>query len=565
MLTNEELADELRILADLMTIGGDDDVYRIRRYSRLADAIDALAEPISAMYAEGRLTDMKGVGDSTAKLIEEYLATGSSKRREKLEETTPITVLDLLELPGIGPKTAQRLFQDLHIKSIDELEAGLDAGTVQGMKGITAKTEEKLRAGIARIRRRNVERPLQEVLRLSEQIGEALNLASDVTAVAVAGAARRGVETPRRIQVVAATENIGQAAVVLDKIGLGDGTPTREVRGEFGGGFPIRASLTPSAYFGVTWLRQTADADHVAALSERAAERGLPPLDDDEGWRRLDEEEIYAKLGLPLIVPELREGTTAIDRADAGALPTLIRIDDYNADLHVHTHASDGLNTIEEMTQAAQARGYGCLAICDHSRSSGQAGGLSAERLLEQIEQVRVVNDGMDSDFTLLAGSEVDILRDGKLDYPDDILAQLDWVVASVHSNFNLSEAEQTERFCRAMENPHVRVIGHATGRLLSRRDPYPLNIPALIEKAVETGVALELNAAPDRLDLNAEYCAMAREAHVPISINTDAHRRETLDTIRYGLATARRAWLEPKHVVNTWSAEEIQGFRAPS
>ncbi len=564
MMTNEELADELRILADLMMIGGDD-VYRIRRYARLADTVEALPEPVDAIYAEGRLTDLKGVGDSTAKLIEEYLATGTSDRRKKLEETTPITVLDLLALPGVGPKTAQRLFQDLNITSIDELEAGLDAGTVQGMKGITAKSEDKLRAGIARIRRRNVERPLQEVQRLSEQIGEALNLAPDVTAIAVAGGARRGVETPRRIEVVAATENIGQAAVTLGKLGLGDGSPAREVRGEFGGGFPIRASLTPSAYFGVTWLRRTADMAHTEALNARAAERGLKPLDDEDAWKHLDEEDIYAKLGLPLIVPELREGAAAIDRADAGALPTLLRVDDYNADLHAHTVASDGANSIQEMAEAARARGYGCLAICDHSRSSGQAGGLSVERLLEQIEQVREVDDLMGSDFTVLAGSEVDILKDGKLDYSDDILAQLDWVVASVHSHFTLSEAAQTERFQKAMENPYVRVIGHATGRLLSRRDPYPLDIPALIQTALETGVALELNSAPDRLDLNAEYCAMAREAGVPISINTDAHRRESFESIRYGLATARRAWLEPKHVVNAWSVEDIRAFRAPA
>ena len=563
MLTNEELADELRILVDLMTIGGDD-IYRIRRYSRLADAVDDLSEPIGLVYAEGRLTDLKGVGESTAGLIEEYLTTGTSERRAKLEETTPITVLDLLELPGIGPKTAQRLFHELHIKSIDELEAGLDAGTVQGMKGITSKTEDKLRRGIARIRRRNVERPLQEVQRLSEQICEALNLAPEVTAVAVAGAARRGVDMPHRIQVVAATDNIGHAAVVLSKIGLGDGSPAREVRGEFGGGFPILASLAPSPYFGVTWLRETADVDHLAALNARAAERGLAPLDDDEAWKHLDEEGIYGKLGLPLIVPELREGSEAVDRADAGSLPTLIRVDDYKADLHVHTHASDGANTIEEMAEAARARGYGCLAICDHSRSSGQAGGLSVERLLEQIDQVRAANDRM-ADFTILAGSEVDILRNGKLDFPDDVLARLDWIVASVHSNFNLSAEEQTERFFAAMENPYVRVIGHPTGRLLSRRDPYPLDIPALIDKAVETGVALELNSSPDRLDLNAEYCVIAREAGVPISINTDAHRRETLDAIRYGLATARRAWLEPKHVLNAWSVEDIRAFRAPA
>ncbi|MEO2004335.1 MAG: helix-hairpin-helix domain-containing protein [Candidatus Poribacteria bacterium] len=564
MLTNEELAAEFRILADLMTIGGDD-VYRIRRYSRLADDIDDMSEPIDTVYAEGRLTDLKGVGKSTADLIGEYLTTGTSERRAKLEETTPITVLDLLELPGIGPKTAQRLFQELHIKSIDELEAGLDAGTVQGMKGITSKSEEKIRGGIARIRRRNVERPLQEVRRLSEQICEALNLAPEVSAVAIAGAARRGVEMPKRIQVVAATENIGHATGVLSKIGLGDGAPAREVRGEFGGGFPIVTSLTPSAYFGVTWLRETADAEHVAALDTRAVDRDLAPLSDDDAWKGLDEEEIYEKLGLPLLTPELREGAEAIHRADAGSLPTLVQIDDYNADLHSHTHASDGANTIEEMAEAARARGYGCLAICDHSRSSGQAGGLSVERLLEQIDKVRAVNDSMGDDFTVLAGSEVDILRDGKLDYPDEVLAQLDWVVASVHSNFNLSEAAQTERFLAAMENPYVRVVGHPTGRLLSRRDPYPLDIDALIAKAVETGVALELNSAPDRLDLKAEYCAMARDAGVPISINTDAHRRESFDSILYGLATARRAWLEPKHVLNTWSVGDIRAFRAPA
>ena len=261
--------------------------------------------------------------------------------------------------------------------------------------------------------------------------------------------------------------------------------------------------------------------------------------------------------------PEMREGRAAVEKADEGSLPKLIQESDYRGDLHSHTNASDGANSIEEMAEAAAALGRDYQAITDHSRSSGYAGGLSAERLMRQIDEAREANAKMNGRITLLAGSEVDILANGRLDYPDSILEKLDWVVASAHSLFNLSEEAQTERLCKAMENPFVRVLGHPTGRQLGRRDPYPVCMETLIEKAVETNTALELNASPARLDLSAEHCRRAAEAGALISINADAHRASTLTNIQYGVMTARRAWLEPRHVINTWDLERIRALGA--
>jgi DNA polymerase (family 10) len=562
MMTNERLADELRALGNLMLIAGDDE-FKANRYLRLADTIEALETDVNMLLEEGRLTELQSVGQSTAEVIRQTLTTGSSVLRAALEARVPVTTLDLLAISGIGAKTARRLYAELGVDSLDALESALDSGRLATLKGMGAKTIESVRAGLVRVRRRNIERPLYEVIRLGEQIGEVLGTTPEVARIAHAGEARRGVETPRSIRLVVATGNIGRACVALNRLSLGDGSLTRDVHGEFGGGFPIHIHLAPLSDFGVTWLRNTADRAHLDALNERAAARSLPPLTDGEAWAGHTEERIYEHLGLPYITPELREGDLAIRRADAGTLPELVAFSGYKGDLHLHTTASDGRHSILEMAQAAYERGYRYIAVTDHSKSTVIANGLNEERLKRQIEDVRKANAQLDGRITILAGSEVDILRDGRLDFPDELLAQLDWVVASVHAHFTLSEAQQTERICRAMENPFVRVIGHPTGRLLGDRDAYPVSVPALIEQAAKTGVALELNASPERLDSNAEAVALAREASVPICLNTDAHRKESLAFVEYGLMIARRGWLEPRHVVNTWSLERVKAFRA--
>jgi DNA polymerase (family 10) len=562
MMTNGDLAEELRALANLLLIAGEDE-FKARRYARIADAVDASPEPIETLCDEGRLTSLAGVGEHTAELIRQYLATGTCRERQAAEERVPATALDLLAVPGLGPKTAQRLFQELGVADLDALARALDAGELRTLKGMSERTEAKLSHGLALVRRRNVERPLHEVVRLGEQIGERLQLAPAAEAVAHAGEARRGRELPRSVHLVVATEDIGQAALLLQRVGLGDGRPTPHIRGEFGGGFPIHVRFASPATFGVVWLRDTADREHLDALNERAAQRHLPPLTDDDAWRDLSEEQVYGRLGLPYLPPELREGSAAIAAADRGSLPALLDRDGYRGDLHLHTTESDGRHSLPEMAEAAIARGYEYIAVCDHSRSTRIANGLSADRLLRQIEEVRKLNGALGGRLTVLAGSEVDILKDGSLDFPDSVLAQLDWVVASVHAHFNLPEKQQTERIRRAMENSYVRVIGHPTGRLLGEREAYPVDVPALVEKAAETGVALELNSAPERLDLAAEWCAAARRAGVPLCVNTDAHHRESLDFIQYGLMTARRAWLEARHVVNTWGLARVRSFRA--
>lgn len=561
-MTNEELSTQLRDLANLMVIAGEDE-FKANRYARVAETVEALNESAAALLDAGTLTDLPGIGDSTAAVIAQIIETGTSDLHRSLLERVPATVLDLLAISGIGVKTAKRLYTELGVDSLDSLDEALRAGKLAKMKGMGAKTVDNIRAGIARIRRRNVERPLHEVLHIGEQIGDFLSTVPETTRIAHTGEARRGVELPKSAQIVATSADVGRACAALAKFGLGDGSLTRQVRGEFGGGFPIRIHLAPSREFGVTWLATTSDRDHLDALNARATERSLPPLvAESDAWHGLSEAAIYDRLGLPFIEPELREGTRAIEHADASALPKLMTQEDYLGDLHCHTSHSDGRHTIREMAEAAIARGYKYLAITDHSRSTVIANGLNEERLLRQIDEVRDVNESLAGRITLLAGSEVDILRDGSLDFHDGLLAQLDWVVASVHAAFTLPEKQQTERMCRAMENPYVRVVGHPTGRLLGERDPYAVDVDALIEKASATGVALELNASPERLDLNAVYLSRARDKGVRVSINTDAHRHETFAHIDYGLKTSRRAWLEPGDVVNAWQVEDVRKLR---
>ena len=567
MMTNDELADALQELADLLTIGGED-AYRARSLSRLAGAIESMPESIAALEQSGQLTSLRGVGASTAKTISQLLQTGTCDKRKQIEEKIPATVLDLLSVPGIGIRTAQRFFEEYQISDLDGLEAALDDGRLLKAKGVTARAAEGFRAGIERFRRLKTERPLQEALSVGGRMAEALKESGAVSEAELAGAARRGEEMCRGVRLAAETaaaEGSGAEAVsaALEKFGAAGVWEDGVFHGEAAGGFPAVVALAAPGEFHAVWLRETADAEHLEALNERAAERGVPPLSERGAWAGLSEEKTYAKLGLPFIPPELREGRESIERAEAGELPRLIEEADYQGDLHAHTRASDGANSIEEMAEAAAALGRRYQAVTDHSRSSGYAGGLSVERLERQIDEVREANAALGGRIELLAGSEVDILADGKLDYPDSVLEKLDWVVASAHSLFNLSEEKQTERLCKAMENPFVRVLGHPTGRQLGRRDPYPVDVDRLIEKAAETGVALELNASPARLDLSAEHCRRAAEAGAAVSINADAHRASTLENIRYGIVTARRAWLEPRHVMNAWELEKALAFRS--
>lgn len=557
-MTNDELAEELRAIAHLMVIAGEDE-FKANRYLRLADTIEALEADVNLLLQEERLTELSGVGPATAELLRQTLTTGSSHLRASLEARVPATTLDLLAIPGIGAKTARKLYLELGIDNLEALSAALESGRLATLKGMGKKNLETIRLGLERIRRRNIERPLYEVLRLGEQIGEVLETTPEVLRIAHAGEARRGVEMPRSVRLVVATDNIGRACASLQRMGLSDGSPQRDVYGELGGGFPLHVHLAPLRFFGVSWLRHTADRAHLEALNERARAQGLSPLTEEDAWEGLTEEQIYSRLGLPYIHPELREGDFALREP----IPSLVTFSDYKGDLHLHTVDSDGRHSLLEMAQAAYERGYRYLAVTDHSKSTAIANGLTEERLRRQIAAIRQANVELEGRITLLAGSEVDILRDGRLDFPDELLAELDWVVASVHTLFTLPEAQQTERICRAMENPHVCVIGHPTGRLLGERDGYAVNVSRLIEQAVKTGVALELNASPERLDLNSEALVLAREAGVPICINTDAHRKEALAHIEFGLMTARRAQLEPRLVVNTWSLEQVRAFRA--
>ena len=562
-MTNAEIAaalDELGVLYEL-----DGAVkYRVLAYSAAAKAIRESPVSVAELAAAGRATEIPGVGKTLAEKIDALLATGEIPAAVKLKTKFPPTLIEVTRVPGLGAKTAKRLFDELGVASMEDLKAAAEAEKIRDVKGLGPKVEENVLARLERLGEPG-EGPgrllLSAVRPIAEELAAALREHPAANRVEVAGSVRRWAETCKDIDLIATAEEPAALAehLVDHPLIAAAGRPgPNGLRAQTHNGISVDLRIVAPAAFGNLLQHFTGSAAHNVQLREDAVGRGLKVsehgiVDVESGKVDLcaTEEEVYERLGYSYIEPELREGRGELKAAREGKPPDLVSLDDIRGDLHSHTTLSDGRNTLEEMAEAGRERGYAYMAVTDHSASHGFGDHVTAERLWQRIDEVREWNRGKRG-FRLLAGSEVNIGMDGELDYPDDLVEALDWVVASVHTSFSISEKAMTERVLTAIENPNVDCIGHLTGRLIGRREPYGIDVEAVVEAAARTGTMLEVNGNPNRRDLSEHHARLARKAGVTIVLNTDAHGVDTLGNMAYAVAAARRAWLTAGDVANT-------------
>jgi DNA polymerase (family 10) len=570
-MTNAEIAaafDELGVLYEL-----DGAVkYRVLAYGTAAQSIRESPVSVADLAAAGRATEIPGVGKTIAETIDALLETGEIPAAVKLKAKFPPTLIEVTRIPGLGAKTARRLFDELEIASLDDLREAAEGERIRKVKGLGAKVEENVLAALERLGAEGPDSTGRVLLSKARPVAEALAAAlrehPAANRVEVAGSVRRWAETCKDIDLIATAEEPAALAehLAANSLIASSGNPgPNGLRAQTHNGIGVDLRIVAPEAFGNLLQHFTGSQAHNVRLREEAVARGLSvsehgvtDVEKEETELCATEERVYERLGYSYIEPELREGRGELKAAREGELPDLIAIEDIRGDLHSHTTLSDGRNTLEEMAAAGRARGYAYMAITDHSASHGFGDHVTAERLWERVEEIRAWNKGRKG-FRLLAGSEVNIGLDGSLDYPDDLLAALDWVVASVHTSFSVSEAEMTERVLTAIEHPNVDCIGHLTGRLIGRREPYGIDVEAVAEAAARTGTMLEINGNPNRRDLSEHHARLARDAGVAIVLNTDAHGIETLDNMAYAVATARRAWLTAADVANTRNWREFK------
>jgi DNA polymerase (family 10) len=570
-LSNGEIAQTIDVLGDLYEIDGAV-VYRVLAYRKAAASMRETHESVWRLSEEGRLTELDGIGDTIAAKVRELRETGTLSSLEKLRAKLPESLVDIKRLPGVGAKTAKRIYDELGISTLAELEAAAEAGTLRGHAGIAEKKEqtilESIRAGSGARKTLIV---LDRALRLAESILEGLRAHEACVRASEAGSLRRRVDTVGDIDLIAASDDaatlIGwfcDQAIAAQVVGRGD-TKGSIVTHD---GVQVDLRVVPPAAFGNLLQHFTGSKAHNVAMREDAVRRGLKvsewgieTVETGEVFQTGDEDEVYRHLGYEPVPPEIREGTVELARARAGTLPVLVEVEQIRGDLHVHTNASDGKATLSEMVDAAIASGLDYLAITDHSAGVGMGIGLEAEAVPRHLELIRAHAATLDG-FTLLAGAEVDIMVDGSLYYDDALLAELDWVVASLHVGQRQDSDRATKRLLAAIENPHVDVIAHPSGRLLGRRDGYEFDVQAVCEAAASTGTFLEINCGPNRLDLRPSHAKAAIEAGVKLVISTDAHRATSFAHRALGVAMARRAWATADDIANTRSWAELQPLR---
>ncbi len=568
-MENAEVAKIFAELADLMELTGGNP-YKVRAYRQAAQVIDTLPAPVSELWRKGELTAISSIGERIASRIGRLLETGSLADRDELASRVPPGVVELLSVEGVGPKTVAAAWGALGVTDLDALEHACRSGRLSGLPRVGERRAQAILKAIQRYRaRRSTRVPLHRAVLYADSICAKLRKVPGVQRAVAAGSVRRRKETVGDLDVlVAATDpappmrafcDLAEVAAVLAR-----GPTKATVRLRVG--LQVDLRVLPPESFGAALHYFTGSKQHNIAIRTRAVHRGIKLSEygvfDREG-RRLSgarEEDVFEAVGLPWIPPELREGAGEIEAAEAGRLPHLVEEGDVLGDLHVHSKASsDGRATLEELVEAAGRLGRRYLAITDHSRSRPL--GLDEEALAAQREQIAALRDRI-SEPRLLAGVEVDILSDGSLDLPVGALAGADWVVASIHADFTQPPERMTDRIARALRSGVVDVLGHPSGRRIGHRDPYDFDLEAVLEVAREAGVALEVNAMPDRLDLNDRACRLAKEAGVPVAISTDAHVTAHLSNIRNGVWVARRGWLEAKDVVNTRPLEELWRMR---
>jgi DNA polymerase (family X) len=570
-MNNADIARVFEEMADLLELRGEN-AFRVRAYRNGAKQIADLSQPVATILADPTqdLKSFSGIGATLAEKCETLVATGKLPQLDELRASTPAVLIKMTRIPGLGAKKAATLQKELNLQTLDDLREACEQHRVRELKGFAAKTEQIILDGLAIAEAASQRLRIDQAERLVHRLRSHLESLPQIKQLEFAGSYRRGKETIGDVDILVTSDD---HAAVMDQLESFAGRVSVIARGDtkmsirVDEQFQVDLRVVPEESFGAALQYFTGSKEHNVAIRSRARKMGLTV--NEYGVAKLDqpdvyiagrtEEELYQAIGLAWISPELREGRREIDWSESGAiLPELIQHDDIIADLHMHTHATDGANSMEEMAQAARRRGRKYIAITDHSKRVSMARGLDEERLLAQWEDVDAFNAKQTDEFRILKGIECDILEAGPLDLPDEVLEQADWVIASVHYGQKQSREQITERIVSALANPHVDVIAHPTGRLIGSRPPYEVDLQAVFDAAVVHRKCLELNASPMRLDLSEQNLIAAVGMGIPISINTDAHSLEGMDVMRFGVQQARRAGVLKGQVVNTWPLEAL-------
>lgn len=561
---NSDIADIFNKVADMLEIDGAN-VFRVRAYRDAAATINGQPRSIKDMVEQGEdLTELPGIGKDLAGKIEEIVKTGELSQLKELEKKVPPELVNLLKIQGLGPKKIQKLHRELGINNLEDLKKALEKGEVRKLEGFGKKTEENILSEISRMKETGQRILLAKAERPAEDLRDYLEQIESIQKIEIAGSYRRKKETVGDLDILVMCED--SCSVMEHFVNFEDVKKVLS-HGETKSSIILRSGLQvdlrviPEQSYGAALNYFTGSKQHNIVIRKMGIDRGLKINEygvfrDDERIAGRTEQEVYDCVDLPYIIPELRENRGEFEAARRGELPDLVTREDLKGDLHSHTRETDGHNTIEEMAEAAMSLGYEYFGVSDHSKKVAMANGLDEERLSRQIEKIDRIQDKFD--IHILKGIEVDILEDGSLDLSDEILSRLDFTICSVHYKFNLPRDKQTERILKAMENPNFTILGHPTGRLLTKREPYQVDMEKIIKGARDTGTFIELNAHPMRLDITDIYAKMAKDEGVLIAIFTDAHRPSEFKYIKYGINQARRGWLEADDILNTRSYDQL-------
>jgi len=563
-MTNQEIAEILVHISQILDIQGENP-FKIRAYIKAAETIEALTYQLSSLEDKDKIQELPGIGEAITRKIKELLETGKLKYYEDLKKSEYAPLIEFLRIPGMGPKHAKLVHDKLGVKTIEELKKAAEEGKLRELPGLGEKVEQNILQGIQQVQKFKERYSLAFIYPRAQNILDELKQVKEVKQITLGGSLRRMKETIGDVDILVASEkpkpvmdvfvNLPKTAKVVAKGSTKSSIVTKD-------GFQVDIRVVKPESFGAAQHYFTGSKAHNIRIRSLGIDKGLKVNEYGvfKGKKSIagkTEEEVFKSVGLPFIPPELREDQGEIEAAQHNQLPHLIELTDLKGDLHVHTDWTDGYHSIEEMSKSAQKRGYQYIAICDHSPTIGITNGLTPQRLKKHNEEIDKLNEKIaqskdNKKFRILKGIEVDIKSNGQLDFEDEILKGLDIVVASVHTKFTQSQAEMTKRIIKAIENPHVDIIAHLTGRLIGKREAYPVDLDKIMDACKTNETALELNAYPERLDLSDLNCRKAKEKGVKIAISTDAHRDTHLDWITFGIATAKRGWIEPEDVINT-------------